>query len=295
MAKRSEGALGIIEQIPNPCDRRMVRKFFASTLAIGITIAASAATASAKERHYEQVRVLLISRMASCTSCHATAAGKGLNAYGERIAAQPKSMTLADRIARIERDAKGGRKGSGEESAASDRDVDGDGVPNWVEILARKSPANAKEKPDDETAERIQSIVSCNICHKEGAPGEGRGRKPHNEFGELLAKTAGGAKGAAKPKDDREARKSAERRPILARLSLIRTKKPKGSAATFWQKLRLLHAPADVKDKVTAKEVKEFKKETAARKRERKKSPKQGLDCTAHPLDGFPLDGEGLE
>lgn len=255
----------------------------------------AATIAQAKERHYEQVRALLISRMASCTSCHAAPDGKKLNVYGERIAAQPKGMTMADRITRIERDAKGGRKGSGEETTASDRDVDQDGVPNWVEILARKSPANAKEKPDAEMAERIQSVVSCTLCHKDGGAGEGRGRKPHNELGELLARAAGGAKSAAKPKDDREARRSAERTPILARLASMRTKKPKGSTATFWQKLRLLHAPADATDKVSAKDVKKLKKEIAAIKREKKKTPKRGLDCKAHGLDGFLLDAEGLE
>jgi hypothetical protein len=249
--------------------------------------------ADAKERHFEQVRVLLISKMASCTSCHAAADGKKLNAYGERIAAQPKSMTLADRIARMERDAKGGRKQEGEETAASDRDVDGDGVPNWVEILARKSPANEKEKPDDETAERIQAVVSCNICHKDA--GEGRGRKPHNEFGELLARSGRAAKGAAKSNNDREARRSAERTSILTRLSQARTKKPKGSAATFWQRLRLLHAPADTGDTVTPEDVKKLKKEIATIKREKKKTPKRGLDCKAHGLDGFLLDAEGLE
>ncbi|HKQ47682.1 MAG TPA: hypothetical protein VJZ71_06415 [Phycisphaerae bacterium] len=271
------------------------RNYLLFVIGFGLSFLVQVMPASAKERHYEQVRVLLISRMASCVSCHTTAAGNKLNTYGERIAAQPKSMPLADRIARLERDAKGGRKQNGDETAADDRDVDGDGVPNWVEILARKSPANAKDKPDAETAERIQSVVSCNICHKDGGPGEGRGRKPHNEFGELLAKTGRGAKGAPKAKDDREARKSAERVSILARLLQVRTKKPKGSAATFWQRLRLLHAPADAIDKVTPEEVKKLKKEIAAIKREKKKTPKRGLDCKAHRNDGFLLDGEGLE
>lgn len=260
-----------------------------------MVIASNTVPAAAKERHYEQVRVLLISRMASCVSCHTTAAGTKLNLYGERIAAQPKG-TMADRIARLERDAKGGRKQNGDETGPSDRDVDNDGVPNWVEILARKSPANAKEKPDAETAERIRSVVSCHICHKAtGLTGQGLAANPHNELGELLARAAGGAKGAAKPKDDREVRKAAERMTILSRLAQVRTKKPKGSAATYWQRLRMLHAPADAKDKVTAEEMKKLKKENAAIKREKKKTPKRGLDCKAHGLDGFLLDGDVLE
>lgn len=259
---------------------------FAAGLCFVLTL--SATPSWAKPRHYEQVRVLLISRMASCTACHATSDGKKLNAYGDRIAAQPKDLPMADRIARLESE-----KGS---SSSKDRDVDQDGVPNWVEILAQKSPADAKEKPDQKTAEKITSVVSCRICHREtGLPGEGLTANPHNDLGELLAKTVRPSKGQPKPKSDHDLREAAERFPILSRFAAIRTKKAKGSAATYWQTLRMLRSPAEANDKPSTDEVKTLKKEIAARKREKKKTPKFGLDCSSHPLDGFLLDAGGLE
>lgn len=259
-----------------------------AVLAFVCSLAACAEPSSAKPRYLDQVRVALISRMASCTACHVASDGKALNAYGDRIAAQPKNLPMADRIARLEREK--------DDPTSKDRDVDQDGVPNWVEILAQKSPADAKDKPDGKAAERITTVVSCHICHRDtGLPGEGLAANPHNVLGDLLAKTVRLQRNNPKPKGDHALREAAERIPILSRIEMIRTKKPKGSAATYWQKLRMLRAPADPNDHPSAQEVKDFKKAVASKKRDKKNSPRSGLDCAAHPLDGFLLDGEKLE
>lgn len=254
-----------------------------------------ARTAEAKETHLEHVRALLVSKAARCTSCHTGADGAALNAYGKRLGALGKSTALGDRIARFESD----RDDAGKKNAARaehDEDIDQDGVPNWIEILADKSPADATEKPDAATVKRIDALVSCTLCHKQtNLPGKtGLAANPHNAFGDLLAKTFPRKRGQRPPKSQTLMREEAERTAIIARINLVAKKRARGSRVTYWEKLRLLTSPSDAKATPDLEAIKAFK--TMAR-RQRRKSTRDatlGLDVTAHPATGILADAKTL-
>lgn len=253
-----------------------------------------------KERHFEQVRVLLMSRAARCATCHVSAAktewvGAGLNIYGQRLKAIAPGDDLADRMARLEHGPSSGDSGDERSRREKDQDIDGDGVPNWVEILARANPADAENKPTQERIERVKQVVACTICHSQtNLPGEqGIDANPHNAYGALLAETTDNKKD--KPATQADRRRSAERVPILKRIELARKKKPKGSKATFWEKLRMMRRPADASDEPSPDGLKSFRKRAAQQRSKRKRDPTRGMDDPAHEHVGFLQDGKNLE
>lgn len=252
--------------------------------------------AGAKEKHFEQVRAYLISKAARCTSCHVGAQSGELNAYGQRISALPNDDPLADRIAAIESEPSAAAGDDERREAEKNRDVDGDGVLNWIEVLADTNPADAKDKPAPETALRIETVISCKLCHRAtNLPGEGLAANPHNELGDLLSKTYVKRSRAANPRSPDEARAAAERVPILTRLSMIRKKRPKKSRATYWHKIRLIHGPADSDDNPSREELQSFLKLVKRQKSRGKRDPNLGLDADAHKPDGFFLDAAQLD
>lgn len=258
---------------------------------------AAPGAADGKERHFEQLRVLLISKAARCNSCHVGEAGQGLNAYGERLHALSQDDSLADRIAMVEADPRVGATESERLQKQKDQDVDQDGVPNWVEILAGNDPADAEDRPKSKKVRRIERVVSCTSCHEAtNLPGkDGLAANPHNALGALLSKTYELPPRRAKPKTSEAVQTAAERTPILTRIAKIKKKKPRKSKATYWQKLRLLHSPADPEDNPKPKTLKRFKKKAAVQRSKRKRDPTLGLACDAHPADGFLTDAEGLD
>lgn len=252
-------------------------------------------SAMGKEKHLDQVRVLLISKAARCTSCHVDDAGKSLNVYGREIAKMPADDPLADRIAAVEAEPEV-VAGESADAASRRRDVDRDGVLNWIEILAGTNPADDGDKPSPKRVERIEAVVSCALCHTAtGLPGEGLAANPHNVYGELLAKTFQRRRGRRAPAGEEAKRSAAERTPILTRVTLVRKKRPRKSKATYWQKIRMLHAPAEAADMPKADALKAFKKQVARQKRRRSRDATLGLACEAHAADGFLLDADGLE
>lgn len=264
------------------------------TFAIAGAILATCASVSAKEIHFEQVRVLLISKAARCTSCHVTAEAIALNAYGARLTAILPGDPLADRIAALEAEPSFGQNESERKQSEADRDVDQDGVANWIEILAGANPGDRKDKPDPATVQRIERVVSCNLCHTAtGLPGEGLAANPHNALGKLLAKTYKIPGRRRKPQGKEAIQAAAERTPMLTRLSLIAKKKPRKSKATYWQKIRLLHAPTEPGDAPDRAALLSFKRKIRRQKRRKTRDPNLGLACEAHKPDGFLLDADG--
>src|SRR5438552_7081726 len=87
--------------------------------------------AVAKEEHYQQLRVMLMTEKATCISCHVSANDKALNPYGQALAAQGKSEPLSERMLALDRDP--GENATPAEKAKQRRlqDIDGDGIPNW--------------------------------------------------------------------------------------------------------------------------------------------------------------------
>ncbi len=252
--------------------------------------------ARAKEKHFEQVRAFLISKTARCTSCHIEAQSGKLNAYGERIAGLPHDDPLADRIAALESEPSGMADEQERRRAEKNRDVDGDGVLNWIEILAETNPADKDDKPAVDRVKHIEAVISCKLCHRAtNLPGEGLAANPHNEFGELLSTTYVKRSGRKNPRGPDAERAAAERTQILTRLSLVRKNRPKKSKATYWQKIRLLHGPADPDDNPSREELRSFKKQIKRQKGRSKRDPNLGLSADAHKPDGFFLDAAKLD
>ncbi len=269
------------------------RPFFLS----GALFAMACSAIQAKEKHFEQLRVLLIADAAKCTSCHEQADGATLNAYGKELAVLGDKETLSDRILRIEADAPLEAKPADRKRIEKNHDVDGDGVPNWIEILAGASPANKDHAPSPPEVERIASSVSCTACHTSvNGPGEGLAANPHNELGKRLATTFVVKKGAREPRPvGKEAiAEAAERTPILTRLEMVKTKKPKGGKVTFWERLLLRYPTVDAKKEPSARDLAEFKRERVRQKKKTARERDRGLATKAHPLDGFLLDAKGL-
>lgn len=263
--------------------------------ALSTAVAAMASPGvEAKPRHLSQLKVHLMSKAAKCTSCHAKADGAELNIYGKKLSEISAGKPLADRLMELE--GRRRKRGSDENTLEPDQDVDADGVPNWVEILAKTNPAKKGSKPSEKMVERVERVVSCAICHESTSQGvRGVGANPHNELGVLLTKTFVLKKGQQPPKQEQAIHNAAEATPILTRLAKVKTKKAKGSKTTFWTKIRTLHLPTDPADKTTKAELSSLKKETAQLKRKGKARGDLGMECAAHKLEGFLLDGSGLD
>lgn len=244
-----------------------------------------------------------MTKSARCVTCHESPEGKGLNLYGQRLVILPIALNWSERLAALEsekpRDTSKDRVlppgMTDNQNAGPDRDVDGDGVPNWVEILAGSNPGNADDRPKKDRAASITEVVSCKICHTAtGLPGEGLEANPHNELGALLAKTYP-KKQPRKPNSSEAIRLAAERTPILKRLVQIKTRRPKKSRATFWEKLRLLYAPADPASLPEMAEIKNFRKVIKAQRQPKTRDNTLGFEHSRHELDGFLLDAKGLD
>lgn len=242
-----------------------------------------------------------MSRAARCATCHvsndaAAWNGPGLNLYGQRLGELAPDDALADRMAAMERGPSASDSGDERKRKQQDQDIDGDGVPNWIEVLALANPGDAKDVPKQNRIERVRRVVSCNICHDQtNLPGkQGLDANPHNAFGELLSETTTEKK--AKPDTSVEdRRRMAERIPILTRIASIKRKKPKGSKATYWEKLRLMRLPADKEDNPSPEGLKKFRKRAASQRSARKRDPTRGMVDPAHNNEGFLQDAEKLD
>ena len=267
-------------------------------LVLGLAILLTAPiVAVAKERHFEQLRTVLISRAARCKTCHLEADGTGFNAYGDRLKSLSPDDSLGDRIAAMDADPPVGASEAEQAERRRDQDVDQDGVPNWVEILAGSNPGDSEDRPRKKRAKRVERVIGCTLCHEANhlLGKQGLEANPHNEHGRLLAGTFILPRSRRQPKTRDAILAAAERTPILKRLGKIRKKRPPKSKATYWQQIRLLHDPIDPEDKPTPKRLKAFKKRAALQRSRRKRDPTRGLDCEAHPLDGFLLDAKDLD
>lgn len=270
-------------------------------LLAGVAIFAATDGATAKERHLEQLRVALVARAARCVSCHvsddkAAWDGAGLNQYGQRLHAVSPGDTLADRIAELDHGPKSSDSGDAAATRKNDQDIDGDGIPNWIEILAGASPADPKSVPAPKRVERVRRVISCSICHTQThLPGkQGLEANPHNEFGELLSVTTG-EKNKSSEDAQSNRRRAAERLPILKRIELTRKKKPRGGKSTYWEKLRLMRSPADSEDNPSKENLASFRKRAARQRSKKKRDLTRGMIDAAHDNDGFLQDGKLLE
>lgn len=271
----------------------MNRKCLIVTLVWSLSIAQYA---HAKPEHLERVRVLLMTQKASCVSCHTAAESADLNPYGKALTDLGKDEPLSERmlsLARLPRQQRGQH-----EAASNDprQDIDKDDVPNWVEVLAGTNPGDKSSVPNAETREKVETVVSCRICHVEtNAPGQTENqRNPHNELGKLLAKTSDST-GSRAPRErsargergERGPRSGSESTPILKRIKLAAMKPGRSGKAGYWEKLLLLCAPADAAEP-PAEDVKQLRRFIRNQKSKKTRDETRGMG--PHKPDGFLKD-----
>jgi hypothetical protein len=267
-----------------------------ATIAISVVIALTPMRdVQAKEDHFKQVRVLLIAANIRCTTCHALPDGAGLNAYGKRLSDIGRDEPLSERIATLESDPPIDASDEQRRQILAAQDIDRDGIANWIEIVAQSSPADASDKADEKIVKKVQTAVSCNLCHTlTGGPGEGLDANPHNAFGKLLARTFVLPRRARKPAGDEAVREASERTPILKRIESIAKKKPKAARSNYWERILMLRSPADPADEPPPRELSAFRRDLARRRSQSKRDPDRGLGHKAHAVDGFLEDARGL-
>ncbi len=280
-----------------PYPRIAFMKFRTNMVIVAATVLLGALPALGRPGHFEHIRAALISKAALCTSCHVAADSGDLNAYGQQLHDLDSETPLADRIAELEGEPTRATAAGTRPELNGQTDVDADGVANWVEILAKTNPSDGDDTPKEEAVDRIYNVVSCKVCHEAMNLPDKRGlaANPHNEFGGLLFKTFKLEKGEKRPKGADEVHQSAARTPILTRLAKVRKKKPKGSDASFWHQLRLLHAPGDSQDVPTSEELESFQADAKAQRKKATRDPNRGLSTKAHKLDGFLKEAKKLD
>src|SRR5262249_15870827 len=109
-------------------------------------------------------------------------------------------------------------------------------------------------------------------------------------LGKLLAKTLD-PKDRPKTGSNAEAiREQAGRTPILKRFKMTAMKPTGGAKPSFWEKLLLLHAPADSKDSPGKQDLRELRKTLRAQKNPKSCDDTRGMG--PHKPDGFLLDAK---
>lgn len=167
------------------------------TLAVAISLMAlsvSGALAAAKESYFEKAKFEVLSAYLRCSTCHESESGEGLTGYGRRIAAFGPEETVQNRVRRLERRIPPFRWNLVEEEDRQRVDLDQDGVLNWIEILCGADPADPKSTPAHRASEndpptlrdRVEAVISCNLCHSEPEDNLGEEHAPHNAFGALI-------------------------------------------------------------------------------------------------------------
>jgi hypothetical protein len=226
-----------------------------------------AISALGKPVHFESLKLELIRRHITCTSCHVADDDAALVAYGKKIAAMGDDESVPQRVAILENELSRTASADARKRAAGRKDVDGDGILNWVEILAGTSPSEPDER--NELHERIERVISCTLCHTSVSdfPVPGREQAPHNAYGNALA-DAGERKvkrnrKRSKPRDDDSAAI-----PILPRIKSTRGKDADRDKAKNWIEIQLFRHPADASDTPSSEDiakVKEAKRKSGKR------------------------------
>ena len=199
-----------------------------------------------KPIHFEDLKFTLLEENIRCTDCHGAAGQADLTPYGKKIAELGPERSIQERLREMEATPSLQATEDQLEREAPRIDVDGDGIPNWVEILAGTNPSEPGGLTDHQ--ERIQRVVACTLCHLSvtafgSTPEE---RAPHNEFGAALAKLA-------------RQKSTDENQPILPRLERHRAKDTDRDKARDWDEITIFHHPAGADDTPAAEAIKAYK------------------------------------
>ncbi len=224
----------------------------------------------AKPIHFESLKFELITQNIRCTDCHTDSAGPTLTTYGQHIADEGDDESIQARVRAFEGSPSLTASDEQKQQSSDRIDIDGDGIANWIEILASTSPSAGNDRND--THSRIERVITCKLCHESVAafPQPGRERAPHNAFGESLKNHDSG-------KSDRQNRGSGKARRRRKKSSdtgddiLIRLKKSRRTDADKdrvkdWDEITTFHHPADKTDTPPRDLVKQLKKHLRSRR-----------------------------
>jgi len=256
--------------------RRRGWLFMGGAFLVSSVFAADAVTA--REPYLQRLKLRLAMEQIRCVDCHVSSASEELNAYGREIARHgDKDAPFFDRWLEAEEPVSSIDDEAAQKKAKQRLDVDGDGVPNWVELLAGSSPAEKKSvppQPEKERvtpmAERITEAIDCRLCHiRTDAPaGDGRSRAPHNAFGVELARLGELLEKRRLPRSTAEARGDTDYEPapahILARLAHLEKRDADHDGVRNWDEIRLYHHPAERDDRPDREKIRALR-ETAGR------------------------------
>jgi hypothetical protein len=210
-----------------------------------------------KPIHFEQVKSQLIASRIRCADCHVSRDDPTLTAYGKLIGDLGAETPVADRVQETETSIPTTAPDDVRQKAAGRVDVDGDGIPNWVEILAGTNPSQTDSR--NPSHDRIDRVVSCQLCHESAQSGGGDGdRAPHNAFGKALRGLGPKSVGA----DDRA------NHPILPRLKSRERSDTDKDKIKDWDEVLLFHHPADAADVPNAEAVKDAKRADRDRRKD---------------------------
>lgn len=216
-----------------------------------------AGIASAVPPHFEKLKFELIGQHINCTHCHVAEDSAELTAYGRAIGELDLNRSVPQRVRDLERSPK--KPG---DDVAPTADVDGDGIQNWVEILAGLNPSE-KDESGDQT-ERIISVVSCHLCHTAvNEPGATQAeRAPHNQFGAALADQNRGQRDQGRD----------GRLDILDRLKRVKSRDSDDDSVRNWDEIVLFYSAGDKNDVPSEEDV-----ESIAKERKRRRPSKEGF------------------
>ncbi len=218
---------------------------------------AFSASANAKPIHYEDLKLMLVEQNIACTTCHTAPDSPELTAYGQRIAAVGTDESMHDRVKTVEMSLSQTATEEERTSEESRMDVDGDGLANWIEILAGTDPSSKSEK--NELHARIENTVNCHLCHESvnRFAGNREDRAPHNAFGKTLR-----AKKRKGRRNDGKRSKS-----IVQRIAKTRTKDTDRDGIKDLDEIITFHHPADKTDTPEKNAVKTARKRVKTRRK----------------------------
>ncbi len=240
---------------------------------------ASQQDATAKPIHFETLKLQLIEQHIRCDTCHASRQDQTLSSYGTLIADEGAETPITRRVRTVEAELSSTASDATRKAEAPRIDLDGDTIPNWVEILAGTNPSQPNERTD--THEQILRVISCKLCHtsisKRSQPG--KNRAPHNAFGALLEKAGNKERnGKGRKGKNRKGRSQAGRNrntqdsdatiPIAPRLKKAHRRDTDRDKVKNWDEIITFHHPADQDDTPSEEEVKSAKEKQRTRRKE---------------------------
>lgn len=216
----------------------------------------------AEPAHFDKLKNALMVLHVRCDSCHSAAGQTTLNQYGKAIGELGEAVPMAERISQLERQPDEMTASQADLAQARNRlDIDGDKVPNWIEVLSASNPADRESVPEPALMQRIINHVDCGLCHEATdvpVSQPDQSRAPHNDFGKQLANFK---KKSARARGSR----ASETIAIMERLEGIGKRDLDRDGVRNWEEVLLFFDPADREDSPTKAQIRSLRRRMHAR------------------------------